>query len=175
MRLLPSICCGPIRRSKSVTYPSETHTQSHFPYSCEAYIDVRRARKTDSFNCQIRQLTNFLPNFGTKSVPTMGPLQLVTPGGVLFCSNPRGEGQEGWNGERYGAFHDWQSWRNYVTSAGFMELTHYYRPVGLPREQQPWLALTFGLIASCLAGGNAAQAVFRDATPISKYSLSDGR
>ena len=22
----------------------------------------------------------------------------------------------------------------------FAELTHYYRPVGLPREQQPWLA-----------------------------------
>ena len=28
-------------------------------------------------------------------------------GGVLFSSNPRGDGQEGWNGERYGAFHDW--------------------------------------------------------------------
>jgi len=27
-------------------------------------------------------------------------------GGALFTSNPRGEGQEGWNGDRYGAFHD---------------------------------------------------------------------
>jgi hypothetical protein len=27
-----------------------------------------------------------------------------------------------------------------VTAAGFTELTHYYRPEGLPREQQPWLA-----------------------------------
>lgn len=71
----------------------------------------------------------------------------LTPGGVLFCSNPRGEGQEGWNGERYGAFHDWQSWRNYVTSAGFMELTHYYRPAGLPREQQPWLASVWRKVA----------------------------
>ena len=64
----------------------------------------------------------------------------LKPGGVLFCSNPHGDGQEGWQGDRYGAFHDWPSWRNYVTSAGFVELEHYYRPPGLPREQQPWLA-----------------------------------
>jgi SAM-dependent methyltransferase len=61
-------------------------------------------------------------------------------GGVLFSSNPRGEGQEGWNGERYGAFHDWQTWRDYVEAAGFVELSHYYRPTGVPHEQQPWLA-----------------------------------
>ena len=61
-------------------------------------------------------------------------------GGVLFASNPRGEGQEGWNGDRYGAFHDWETWRDHVSAAGFAELTHYYRPQGLPREQQPWLA-----------------------------------
>jgi len=30
-------------------------------------------------------------------------------GGALFTSNPRGEGQQGWNGDRYGAFHDWQT------------------------------------------------------------------
>jgi SAM-dependent methyltransferase len=66
--------------------------------------------------------------------------ETLKPGGVLFCSNPRGEGQESWNGERYGAFHDLASWRSYVTAAGFVELTHYYRPTGLPIEQQPWLA-----------------------------------
>ncbi len=64
----------------------------------------------------------------------------LKPGGVLFCSNPRGDGQEGWNGERYGAFHDWPAWQAYVSAAGFVELSHYYRPPGLPREQQPWLA-----------------------------------
>jgi SAM-dependent methyltransferase len=64
----------------------------------------------------------------------------LKPGGVLFCSNPHGNGQEGWNGDRYGAYHDWQTWRRYVTAAGFVELAHYYRPTGLPREQQPWLA-----------------------------------
>ena len=64
----------------------------------------------------------------------------LKPGGVLFSSNPRGDGQEGWNGERYGAFHDWPTWRDHVSAAGFMELAHFYRPTGLPREQQPWLA-----------------------------------
>ena len=64
----------------------------------------------------------------------------LKPGGVLFSSNPRGDGQEGWNGDRYGAFHDLPAWRGYMSAAGFVELTHYYRPAGLPREQQPWLA-----------------------------------
>ncbi|MEP6965050.1 MAG: class I SAM-dependent methyltransferase [Polaromonas sp.] len=64
----------------------------------------------------------------------------LKPGGVLFSSNPRGEGQEGWNGERYGAFHDWPAWHGHMTSAGFVELAHYYRPAGLPLAQQPWLA-----------------------------------
>jgi hypothetical protein len=27
-----------------------------------------------------------------------------------------------------------------VTAPGFVELDHYYRPAGLPRERQPWLA-----------------------------------
>ena len=27
-----------------------------------------------------------------------------------------------------------------MTTVGFVELTHFYRPPGLPREQQPWLA-----------------------------------
>ena len=64
----------------------------------------------------------------------------LKPGGVLFSSNPRGNDEEGWNNGRYGAYHSLESWRRYVTDAGFAELTHYYRPAGLPREQQPWLA-----------------------------------
>lgn len=64
----------------------------------------------------------------------------LKPGGVLLSSNPRGNGEENLNGDRYGAFYDWDTWRGYVTDAGFVELTHYYRPSGLPREQQPWLA-----------------------------------
>ena len=67
-------------------------------------------------------------------------LATLKPGGVLFCSNPRGQNEEGWHGERYGTYHDLESWRRYMTDAGFAEVTHYYRPEGLPREQQPWLA-----------------------------------
>ena len=64
----------------------------------------------------------------------------LKPRGVLFCSNPRGHNDEGWNGGRYGAYHDLDTWRSYLLAAGFTELEHYYRPADLPREQQPWLA-----------------------------------
>lgn len=64
----------------------------------------------------------------------------LKPGGVLFSSNPRGSNQEGWTGERYGSFHDLESWSAYLIEAGFSEVEHYYRPPGLPRDQQPWLA-----------------------------------
>ena len=64
----------------------------------------------------------------------------LKPRGVLFSSNPRGRNEEGWNGERYGAYHDLPAWRAHLQAAGFAELEHYYRPAGLPREQQPWLA-----------------------------------
>jgi hypothetical protein len=64
----------------------------------------------------------------------------LKPRGVLFSSNPRGMNEEGWRSARYGAYHDLASWRAFMTAAGFAELEHYYRPVGLPLEQQPWLA-----------------------------------
>ena len=61
-------------------------------------------------------------------------------GGVLFCSNPRGNNEEGFSGDRYSCFLDHDTWRTYVGAAGFVEVCHYYRPAGLPRHQQPWLA-----------------------------------
>lgn len=64
----------------------------------------------------------------------------LRPEGVLFASNPRGNNEEGWNRGRYGVYHDLESWRGFVEAAGFSELEHYYRPAGLPIEQQPWLA-----------------------------------
>jgi len=66
--------------------------------------------------------------------------QTLKPAGVLFSSNPHGDNDEGWNRDRYGAYHDLETWRHYMKGAGFVELTHYYRPEGKPREQQPWLA-----------------------------------
>ena len=64
----------------------------------------------------------------------------LKPGGVLFSSNPRGQNEEGWNGARYGSYHDEATWAAYVQAAGFSLVEQYYRPPGLPREQQPWLA-----------------------------------
>ncbi|MDQ2962524.1 MAG: class I SAM-dependent methyltransferase [Pseudomonadota bacterium] len=64
----------------------------------------------------------------------------LKPAGVLFSSNPRGNDEEGWNGGRFGSYYRLETWRRHVTAAGFSELAHYYRPAGLPREQQPWLA-----------------------------------
>jgi SAM-dependent methyltransferase len=71
----------------------------------------------------------------------LGQLRLaLRPGGVLFSSNPRGDNEQGWNGERYAVYHDFAGWRSHLIQAGFAEIEHYYRPAGLPREQQPWLA-----------------------------------
>lgn len=64
----------------------------------------------------------------------------LKPQGVMFSSNPRGHNDEGWSGDRYGTYHDLTGWRQFMTAAGFTELHHYYRPPGLPVEQQPWLA-----------------------------------
>jgi SAM-dependent methyltransferase len=64
----------------------------------------------------------------------------LTPGGVLFASNPHGQNQEGWSSERYCVFYDLATWRRHVEAAGFIELEHYYRPTGLARARQHWLA-----------------------------------
>jgi len=68
----------------------------------------------------------------------------LKPEGVLFSSNPRGNNEERIDGERYGAFYDRAAWHAFLCSAGFVELEHYYRPAGLPCEQQPWLASVWG-------------------------------
>ena len=46
----------------------------------------------------------------------------LKPGGVLFSSNPHGRNEEGWNRGRYGAYHDLETWRRYMSGAGFVEL-----------------------------------------------------
>jgi SAM-dependent methyltransferase len=78
---------------------------------------------------------------GQELARVLGELRAsLKPRGVLFSSNPRGSNEEGWNRGRYGAYHDIDAWRGHLVGAGFRELEHYYRPPGLPREQQPWLA-----------------------------------
>ncbi|WP_373187848.1 class I SAM-dependent methyltransferase [Halopseudomonas sp.] len=64
----------------------------------------------------------------------------LKPGGVLLSSNPRGDDQEGWAGDRYAAYYQLETWRSFMQAAGFTEIEHYYRPAGLPQNQQPWLA-----------------------------------
>ena len=66
--------------------------------------------------------------------------ETLKPRGVLFASNPHGHNEEGWSSGRYGAYYDLKTWRHYMSAAGFIEHPHYYRPAGMPRVQQPWLA-----------------------------------
>ncbi len=64
----------------------------------------------------------------------------LRPDGILFSSNPRGN-SEGWNGPRYGHYMELGPTEAFLKQAGFKIMHHYYRPEGLPREQQPWLAI----------------------------------
>lgn len=64
----------------------------------------------------------------------------LKPRGVLFSSNPHGSDEEGWQRGRYGAYHRPETWCRHMTDAGFLEVEHYYRPAGVPRDQQPWFA-----------------------------------
>jgi len=64
----------------------------------------------------------------------------LKPRGVLFSSNPHGNDDEGWNRGRYGAYYRLATWQQMLGGAGFDEIEHYYRPPGLPRADQPWLA-----------------------------------
>lgn len=64
----------------------------------------------------------------------------LRPGGIFFSSNPRGS-SEGWSGQRYGHFMEFETSKTYLQSAGFKVLNHYYRPAGVPRAEQPWLAV----------------------------------
>jgi SAM-dependent methyltransferase len=78
----------------------------------------------------------------------------LEPDGVLFASNPRGNNEEGWNRGRYGVYHDLESWRAFLHAAAFAELEYYFRPPGLPFEQQPWLASVWRKRAGICAGGS---------------------
>ena len=64
----------------------------------------------------------------------------LKPRGVLFCSNPRGDNEEGLSDDRYGCFFNLDTWRDYLTAARFVEVQFYFRPPGRPRHKQPWLA-----------------------------------
>lgn len=69
----------------------------------------------------------------------------LRPDGILFSSNPRGNG-EGWQGQRFGHYMEIETSKVYFEQAGFKIIHHYYRPESKPRGQQPWLAI----VAKCL-------------------------
>lgn len=64
----------------------------------------------------------------------------LKPGGVLFSSNPRGNG-ENFDGARYGNYMEFAEYEDFLNKSGFDVIHHYYRPTGWPREEQPWLAV----------------------------------
>ncbi len=64
----------------------------------------------------------------------------LRPGGILFSSNPRGNG-EGWQGQRYGHYMELKTSHSFLEAAGFEIVHHYYRPSGKPRHEQHWLAI----------------------------------
>ena len=64
----------------------------------------------------------------------------LRPGGILFLSNPRGN-DEGWSGQRYGHYMQFETSQLFLENAGFAVLDYYYRPLGKPRHEQPWLAI----------------------------------
>jgi SAM-dependent methyltransferase len=67
--------------------------------------------------------------------------------GVVFCSNPRGPNIEQMNGDRYGNYMNVEAWSEFFTKAGFVSCEHYFRPPGLPRHEQPWLAMVWRRLA----------------------------
>jgi len=60
--------------------------------------------------------------------------------GILFSSNPRGNA-EGWQGQRYGHYMEFEASEAFLQQSGFKIINHFYRPEGMPREHQPWLAI----------------------------------
>ena len=43
----------------------------------------------------------------------------LKPNGILFSSNPRGNNEESWYGDRFGSYHDLEAWRSFMTNAHF--------------------------------------------------------
>jgi len=72
----------------------------------------------------------------------------LRPGGVLFVSNAHGFGEdkEGWTGGRtpstrsYVCWLSEETWIERCEAVGLELLDKFYRPPGLPRERQPFLA-----------------------------------
>ena len=147
--------CGPGRDLKAFL------ARGHLPTGldgCARFVEMARAEAS----CEVWQqdfLALTLPSAtfdgvfanaslfhvpGAQLPRVLGELrETLVADGVLFFSNPRGDDQEGWSGERSGCYFEIERWRELCTAAGFSEIDSYYRPPGRPRHQQPWLAMTW--------------------------------
>ena len=144
--------CGPGRDLRY--FRSLGHDATGLDGSMELVTMARRYSGCDvlhqdflAMNLPVNRFDGIFANASLFHVPSQELprvlLELSTtlkPRGVLFCSNPRGNNEEGVSGDRYSCFFDLTTWRDFVTAAGFMEVRHYYRPSGLPRYKQLWLA-----------------------------------
>ena len=64
----------------------------------------------------------------------------LKPNGAFLASIPRGNDEESFSEGRFRILHSDETWLALVPEAGFEPIEHYWRPDGLPRDQQPWLA-----------------------------------
>ena len=148
--------CGPGRDLKGL---SERGALATGLDGCEAFCEMARVHSgCDVWHQDFLALDlppkNFEGVFANASlfhVPTRHLKRVLdalfttlVPGGVLFSSNPRGNGEEGWNEERYGVYHDLERWSHWLRGSDFTPLRHYYRPVGRPLAEQNWLASLWG-------------------------------
>ncbi|RTZ45642.1 class I SAM-dependent methyltransferase [Candidimonas sp. SYP-B2681] len=144
--------CGPGRDLKSFSRLGHVATGLD---GSEAFVSMARAatgcevlhQDFLALDLPVSRFDGIFANASLFHVPTdvlprvLGQLHdALKPDGVLFSSNPRGSNQEGWSAGRYGAYHDLDNWRRLMTASGFVELEHYYRPAGLARVHQHWLA-----------------------------------
>ncbi len=65
---------------------------------------------------------------------------VLRAGGILFISNPRGN-DEGWSGQRYGHYMQFDTSKLFLEESGFKVIDYYYRPSGKPIHEQPWLVI----------------------------------
>ncbi len=70
--------------------------------------------------------------------------ECLVVGGAIVMSLARGSG-EGFApramGERYTSFWEYETIVPYVEAAGFTIVDHYYRPPGLPKQDQSWVVV----------------------------------
>ena len=148
---LLDIGCGPGRDLKS--FSAMGHQVVGLDGSAEFCTLAREQSGCDVWQQDFLDLTlpdnNFDGIFANASlfhIPTQELARVLSElfnamkmGGALLSSNPHGANKEGWQRQRYAAFHTPQQWQDHMQSAGFELIETYYRPAHLPLEQRPWL------------------------------------